>query len=162
MTLKSKINSVIRHPSILEDIIQGKKAEQIRDKIRSIEEEEAAGFIARLKETSSFHINPNDKVKLNKLCYVEDWKNSEVREILYEIHKLHQKGFIHRKDWEWCLGIIALRRFDKLNRKSIAIGIGSGTEPIPFYLANKIQHVYATDLYEKDNKWKRAAPSDFP
>jgi SAM-dependent methyltransferase len=162
MTLKSKINSVIRHPSILEDIIQGKKAEEIGDKIRRIEEEEAAGFIARLKETSSFHINPNDKVKLNKLCYVEDWKNSEVREILYEIHKLHQKGFIHRKDWEWCLGIIALRRFDKLNRNSIAIGIGSGTEPIPFYLANKIQHVYATDLYEKDNKWKRAAPSDFP
>jgi hypothetical protein len=149
MTLKSKINSVIRHPSILKDIIQGKKAEQIRDKIRSIEEEEAASFIAGLKETSPFHINPNDKVKLNKLCYIEDWKNSEVRDSLSEIHKLHQKGIIHRKDWEWCLGIMALRRFGKLNRNSIAIGIGSGTEPIPFYLANKIQHVCATDLTKK-------------
>jgi SAM-dependent methyltransferase len=162
LTLKSKVNSVIQHPSILKDIIQGKNAEQIRDKIRSLEEKEAAGFIAGLKETSPFHINPNDKVKLNKLCYVEDWENIEIRDTLSDIHKLHQKGFIHRKDWEWSLGIIAMRRFGKLNRNSIAIGIGSGIEPIPFYLANKIQHVYATDLYDKEKKWKRAAPSDFP
>jgi SAM-dependent methyltransferase len=54
-----------------------------------------------------------------------------------------------------------MRRFDKLTKKSTAIGIGSGTEPIPFYLANNINHVYATDLYDAKD-WKKAAPSDFP
>jgi SAM-dependent methyltransferase len=55
-----------------------------------------------------------------------------------------------------------MRRFGKLNKNSKAIGIGSGTEPIPFYLSNNINHVYVTDLYEKTEGWKKAAPSDFP
>ena len=41
---------------------------------------------------------------------------------------------------------IALKRFNKLNMNSLAVGIGSGIEPIPFYLANRVKHVYATDL----------------
>ena len=32
---------------------------------------------------------------------------------------------------------------------------------MPFYLANKIGHVYATDLYEA-KEWQAAAPLDFP
>jgi SAM-dependent methyltransferase len=78
-----------------------------------------------------------------------------------ELQKLHPQGFIHRKDWEWAIGIMAMKRFDKLNKSSTAIGVGSGTEPIPFYLANKISRVYATDLYEDDESWKQAAPSEF-
>jgi SAM-dependent methyltransferase len=70
-------------------------------------------------------------------------------------------GFIHRKDWEWALGIIAMRRFGKLNEKSTAIGVGAGREEVLFYLANKVNHVYATDLYD-GNSWKNFAPSDFP
>jgi hypothetical protein len=30
-----------------------------------------------------------------------------------------------------------------------------------FYLANNVNHVYATDLYDGNN-WKNFAPSDFP
>jgi SAM-dependent methyltransferase len=93
---------------------------------------------------------------------VEDWENSEIKEALAELQKLSSEGFIHRKDWEWALGIIAMRRFGKLNEKSTAIGVGSGTEPVPFYLANKVKYVYATDLYGQNDGWKRAAPSDFP
>ena len=77
------------------------------------------------------------------------------------IQKLSSEGFIHRKDWEWALGIIAMRRFGKLNEKSTAIGVGSGREAILYYLANKVKHVYATDLYKVRN-WMEAAPSDFP
>src|SRR3712207_7445611 len=39
-------------------------------------------------------------------------------------------GQIHRKDWEWALGIIAMKRFGKLNRNNTAIGIGAGKELI--------------------------------
>ena len=162
MTVKAKIYCIRRHPSIIKDLVIEGKWKDIENISAMLDEKEALNFISDLKQSSHYNINPKDEVKLNKLCYVEDWENIEIRDTLSEINKLHPKGFIHRKDWEWALGLIAMRRFGKLDTNSIAIGIGSGTEPIPFYLANKIEHVYATDLYETDEKWKRAAPSDFP
>jgi SAM-dependent methyltransferase len=162
-SLKSKIYSIRRHPSIMVDILRAKNWEYIEDKSRKLDEKEVFELTSYLKRTSPYHItNPNDQSKLNRLCYVEDWKNSEIKEALAELQKLSPEGFIHRKDWEWALGIIAMRRFGKLNEKSTAIGVGSGTEPVPFYLANKVKHVYATDLYGQNDGWKRAAPSDFP
>ena len=44
---------------------------------------------------------------------------------------------------------------------SLALGIGSGIEPIPFYLSNKVKHVYATDLYGDLENWNRESPSTF-
>ena len=162
-SLKSKIYSIRRHPSIMVDILRAKNWEYIEDKSRKLDEKEVFELTSYLKRTSPYHItNPNDQSKLNRLCYVEDWENSEIKEALSELQKLSPEGFIHRKDWEWALGIIAMRRFGKLNEKSTAIGVGSGTEPVPFYLANKVKHVYATDLYGQNDGWKRAAPSDFP
>jgi len=151
------------YPSTLKDIFQGKELKEIKDNANRICEKEVLEFTSYLKRTSPYHItNPNDQSKLNRLCYVEDWENSEIKEALAELQKLSPEGFIHRKDWEWALGIIAMRRFGKLNEKSTAIGVGSGTEPVPFYLANKVKHVYATDLYGQNDGWKSAAPSDFP
>jgi SAM-dependent methyltransferase len=163
MTLKAKIYSIRRHPSIMVDILKAKNWEYIEDKSRKLDEKEVFEFTSYLKRTLAYHMkNPNDQSKLNRLCYVEDWENSEIKEALTELQKLSSEGFIHRKDWEWALGIIAMRRFGKLNEKSTAIGVGAGTEPVPFYLANKVKHVYATDLYGQNEGWKRAAPSDFP
>lgn len=133
----------------------------IEYKARTLDEKETSDFISHLKQTYPYYINLHDKPKLNRLCYIEDWKNGEIKETLSQLRKLHPQGFIHRKDWEWALGIVAMRRFDKLTKKSTAIGVGAGTEPIPFYLANNINHVYATDLYDAKD-WKKAAPSDFP
>jgi SAM-dependent methyltransferase len=162
LTLKTKIEFLICYPSTLKDIFQCKKLKEIKDNANRICEKEVLEFTSYLKRTSPYHIiNPNDQSKLNRLCYVEDWENSEIKEALAELQKLSSEGFIHRKDWEWALGIIAMRRFGKLNEKSTAIGVGSGREAILFYLANKVKHVYATDLY-KVKDWIEAAPSDFP
>lgn len=70
-------------------------------------------------------------------------------------------GQIHRKDWEWTLGIIAMKKFGKLNENSTAIGVGAGKELILFYLANHLGHLYATDLYSTKD-WENFAPADFP
>jgi SAM-dependent methyltransferase len=184
---------VRRHPSIIKDIIQCKNAEQIRDKVRRLDQRQAereaerqaqketSDFISHLKQTSPYYINPQDKPKLNRLCYIEDWKNMEIKNIISELQKasssdyIHRKnwemntnivnirkpGFIHRKDWEWALGIVAMRRFGKLTKNSKAIGVGAGREEVLYYLANNINHVYATDLYDAKD-WKNFAPSDFP
>jgi SAM-dependent methyltransferase len=150
------------YPSIIKDIFQGKKLKEIKDNANRICEKEVFEFTSYLKRTSPYHIiNPSDQPKLNRLCCMEDWENSEIKEALAELQKLSSEGLIHRKDWEWALGIIAMRRFGKLNEKSTAIGVGSGREAILYYLANKVKHVYATDLY-KVRTWMEAAPSDFP
>ncbi len=167
VTLRGKINSVMRHPSILNDVIQGKNFDEIRARVKTLDEvrdckglgKDIPKFISRLKETSPYHINPNDKPKLNRLCYVEDWENDEIKETISSLRQ-HFPEIIARKDWEWALAVIAMRRFSKLNTNSKAIGIASAYEPLIFYLANNVNHVYATDLY--DNSKFSYTQSDFP
>ena len=101
-------------------------------------------------------MNPNDdKLKLNRLCYVEDSENTEIREILSSL----QVNFT-RRSWEWALAVVAMRRFGKLNNNSKATGIASSKEPLLFYLANKVNYVCATDLY--DSTIDKPTPLDFP
>jgi SAM-dependent methyltransferase len=150
-----------RHPSIIYDILTGRNWQQIEDKANSLDEKEVFEFLANMKKGISDEVADNNaKLNLNKLCRLEDFQNTELRQALAAIHKLNPLGHIHRKDWEWAMGIIAMQRLGKLNRKCCAIGVGSGTEVIPFYLANKINHVYATDLYDSKN-WNIAAPKGF-
>ncbi len=185
---KSKVESLLRHPQIVKDVIEGKSREEIRAKVRELtrkeyeikSEKEVSDFISFLKRTQPHSVNPNSPLKLNKLCHIEDWQNSELREIISELQYasssdyIHRRGWdvekypvsnrqgsIHRKDWEWGLGVLAMKRFGKLNEKSKSIGVGSATEEILFYLANRIDHVYATDLYDGKG-WKNLVPIDFP
>jgi SAM-dependent methyltransferase len=159
MTLKAKINSIIHHPSILKDVIEGKSSEEIRAKVVMLRGKglgkEVPKFISHLKRTSPYYVNPSDKLKLNRLCYVEDLENSEIMQIISSL----QQPF-SRRTWEWAQVVVAMRRFGKLNNESKAIGIASTTEPLLFYLANHINHVYATDLY--DSTKYIDTPSDFP
>jgi SAM-dependent methyltransferase len=159
--VKSKINIVVRHPSIIKSLIYRKKLNEIRSDIDKIGNSETIKFISYMKKNFPYSIDPNQKLKLNRLCSLEDWNNEEFRRILSELQKLKPPILIHRKDWEWALGIIAMGRYNKLNENSLAVGVGAGTEPIPFYLANKIKHVYATDLYGEIEKWNNEAPSNF-
>jgi hypothetical protein len=35
-------------------------------------------------------------------------------------------GLMHKKGWKWALGIIAMCRVGKLNKRCTAIGVGAG------------------------------------
>ena len=85
----------------------------------------------------------------------KDWTNTTNK-----IVGLRKPGFIHRKDWEWAFGIIAMKKFNKLNDKCTTICIGAGREVL-FYLSNHLKHVYATDIYD-GKEWNNFASSDFP
>jgi SAM-dependent methyltransferase len=161
--LRVKINTVRRHPSIILDLFGGGNWQKIENKACFLDEKEVFEFIANTKKNFANQrvVSTNATLNLNKLCLVEDFQNKELRQALIEIQKLNPMGLIHRKDWEWAMGIMAMRRLGKLNKRCLAIGIGCGTEVIPFYLANKISHVYATDLYNAGS-WKAAARTDFP
>jgi SAM-dependent methyltransferase len=182
VTLKRKINTISHHPSIIKDLLSGKSKSEIRTKIhqlderarKSAEDTEVQSFITKQKQVfnNSYHIDPNATMKLNKLCCIEDWDNHEVKQIIPKLQDItyynkcqgvlaRKPGQIHRKDWEWTLGIIAMKKFGKLNENSTAIGVGAGKELILFYLANHFGHLYATDLYSTKD-WENFAPADFP
>jgi SAM-dependent methyltransferase len=165
LSWKSKLNLLRRHSSLLGDVVCGTSWQEIKDIADSLDEREIYSFISDLKTQSLAYDNSigsskTTALKLNKLCLLDDFENSELRQTLSEINKLDPNGLIHRKDWEWAMGIIALKRLGKLASNNTAIGIGCGTEVVPFYLANKLKHVYATDLYEGSG-WQAAAPPDF-
>jgi SAM-dependent methyltransferase len=181
VTLKRKITIISHHPSIIVDLLSGKSRSEIRMKIlqlneiarKKAENVEVRSFIRRLKQTSSYsyRTEPNGRIKLNKICCIEDWENHEVKEIIPKLQDItyynkcqgilaRKPGQIHRKDWEWALGIIAMKRFGKLNNKNTALGIGAGRELILFYLTNYLDHLYATDLYSR-KEWENFAPVDF-
>ena len=182
MTLKGKITTISHHPSIIGDLLRGKSRSEIRMKIhqlderarKSAEDSEVRSFITRQKQVSynTYQADPNGRMRLNKLCCIEDWENQEVKEIIPKLQDItyynkrqgilaRKPGQIHRKDWEWTLGIIAMKRFGKLNEKNTAIGVGAGKELVLFYLANHLGHLYATDLYNTKD-WENFAPADFP
>jgi SAM-dependent methyltransferase len=163
------------------DLLSGKSRSEIRMKIRQLNEiagkkadyAEVRSFIRRLKQASSYshRVDPNGRIGLNKICCIEDWENPEVKEIIPKLQDItyynkcqgilaRKPGQIHRKDWEWALGIIAMKRFGKLNNNNTAIGIGAGRELILFYLTNYLGHLYATDLYSR-KEWENFAPVDF-
>lgn len=151
------------------------KIQQLDKRARkNAEDLEVYSFITKQKQVfdNSYPVDPNATIKLNKLCCIEDWDNNEVKQIIPKFQDIayynkcqgvlaRKPGQIHRKDWEWALGMIAMKRFGKLNENNKAIGVGAGKELILYYLANHIGHVYATDLYSTKD-WENFAPSDFP
>jgi SAM-dependent methyltransferase len=182
MTIVAKLNSVLRHPGIIRDIFSGKSRHEIRDRIIALNQlfaenkdlDETENFIRKLKSQSS----SDRKCVMNCLCNIEDWARPEINEIMLELQTTKElesapdnwratishfrTGLIHRKDWEWAMGIAAMKKFGKLNNQSIALGIGAGKEAVLFYLANHLSVVYATDLYSGGSDWESFAPSDFP
>src|ERR671933_916867 len=152
--LTRRIPRALQSPSNVIELLQTKlyktKYEQV-----------VLDFITKLKQTSHYSIDRNEKTNLNRLCCIEDWKNSEITTAILKLRKKGPLSLIDRKEWEWAMGIIAMSRFNRLNKNSVALGIGSGKEKILFYLANNLSHVYATDLYT-DKKWQEETPTDFP
>ena len=152
--LTRRIPRALQSPSKAIDLLQTKL-------YNTKYEQEVLEFITNLKQTSPYTIDPNEKTNLNRLCCIEDWKNSEITTAILKLRKEGPLIFIDRKEWEWAMGIIAMYRFNRLNKNNVALGIGSGKEKILFSLANNLSHVYATDLYI-DKKWEEETPTDFP
>src|SRR5215203_3594859 len=161
LTFKHKIKTVLHHPSIIKSIIYRKRLDEIRAELNKLDYYKTMKFISNMKQNIPYFINSSNTLKLNRVSLLEDWNNDEIRQTISELHNSNPPVYIHRKDWEFAMGILAMKRFNKLNMNSLAIGIGTGVEPIPFYLANKVKHVYATDLYGELEEWNKEAPSTF-
>src|SRR5262245_49740291 len=99
-------------------------------------------------------------MKLCKICNLSDWENGDFQAALAELNVPVAQKHVHRKYWEFAMGLLALKAFNKLHENAVALGIGSGTEPVMYYLANHIKHVYATDIYGEGSFAYREAQAE--
>ena len=69
------------------------------------------------------------------------------------------EGALHRKYWEWGLGLYGLHKLGCIRRGAVALGVGAGIEWPLFYLANHVDRVHATDLYSVESHFQGADPT---
>jgi len=89
-------------------------------------------------------------VPFNKLCGIAELESPEWRKALRDLDLDRENVPFHRKAWEFAHAVYGLRKLGRLPPDAVALGVGSGHEPILYFLANKIRKVIATDIYEGD------------
>lgn len=104
-------------------------------------------YIYEVRPTSSFK---NEDISLNKVCRFSDTKNEFWSKGYEDLLFPKDPSLFHRKIWEFCQIIYGLRKLKRLHPEAIALGIGCGHEELMYFLANRIQKVYATDLYKDE------------
>jgi SAM-dependent methyltransferase len=91
---------------------------------------------------------------VNRLLRPSDWNTP--RFIATTLDELHQVVYFHRKLWEYVAIIHALEDFGLLDGTRNALGLGTGVEPLSFYLANHCAMVQAIDLFSESSQWQEA------
>jgi len=92
----------------------------------------------------------------SRLVPASDWGAEWFTRLLLE---LRQPFLFHRKVWEWVVTAEALRRLGSLGPSKVGLGLGTGTEPLCYYFANRCGRISATDLFAESSRWREAQTS---
>jgi ubiquinone/menaquinone biosynthesis C-methylase UbiE len=94
----------------------------------------------------------------SKVCDAADFFSEQfihtVRQELCEAPRLH------RKQWEFAMIYLALKRRGMLDGSKVGLSMGSGRELLLYAIARRAGHVTATDLYSNASLWECAKASD--
>jgi SAM-dependent methyltransferase len=112
---------------------------------------------ARIEDMESRRPARGD-LPLNKICDRRDWEHPDWRKALEDLGYVFDPARLHRKEWEFAQAVYGLRKLGCLSPDAAALGLGSGTEPIIFFLAGRLRTVVATDLYAGDFSEHEADP----
>ncbi|MGE3176457.1 MAG: methyltransferase domain-containing protein [Vicinamibacterales bacterium] len=91
---------------------------------------------------------PLRDVQLCELANPAKWENEEWLEILRSLGLSDDKLSMHRKPYEFTQLIFGSRRLGALRDDADVISVGAGHELVLYWLANQVQRVVATDMYE--------------
>lgn len=83
---------------------------------------------------------------LTRVCSVRDWGDPELTWLMDEITPSGSAP-VHRKAWEFAIGVSALERGGVLHDEAVGLSVGAGHEPVLFYLTNRCRWLFATDIY---------------
>jgi SAM-dependent methyltransferase len=96
-----------------------------------------------------------------KLCDAYDWADPRLDGILRA--RLRVTPSFQRKQWEFALIYHALEEGGALHPRARGIAFGAGRERLIYALAERVEHLLATDLYGEDATWvgaRTAAPKE--
>jgi SAM-dependent methyltransferase len=82
-----------------------------------------------------------------KLCDVAEFSDSALSAAVGEIEGRAPAALVERKQWERGMLALFLAEAGALTADSRVLAIGAGSEPVLFWLANRVGTVVATDIY---------------
>ena len=96
-----------------------------------------------------------------KLCDRPDFDDPALIAVLREVQQDPDPAtHVERKAWEMGMLALFLEDTGKLDDRSEVLAVGAGTEPILYWLANRVGRVVATDIYgEGDFAGREASAS---
>ena len=87
-------------------------------------------------------------VQLCELANPAKWHNDEWLDILRSLGLSADRLLMHRKPYEFTQMLYGCRRLGMLREDASFVSIGAGHEQVLYWLANHVQRVVATDMYE--------------
>jgi SAM-dependent methyltransferase len=95
---------------------------------------------------------------LGKVCDGADWFDPELEAVIDG--DLRELARFHRKQWEFAMILLALRRRGVLRSDAVGLSMGAGKERLLYAVAHNVRRVVATDLYDPGTEWDKARTSD--
>ncbi|MGK9235398.1 class I SAM-dependent methyltransferase [Inquilinus limosus] len=98
------------------------------------------------------HCIPDTRIdNLQKVSDIYDWFDPAVDHIVRQHLKVVPGT--SRRTWEFAMIFLALHRAGKLHGTARGLALGAGTERLIFAIAEQVEHVVVTDLYQTDSRW---------
>jgi len=95
---------------------------------------------------------------LSKICDAADWFDTEFRSII--LNELKESPRFHRKQWEFAMIFLALKKLGYLNEDMTGLSLGGGNERVLYSIAQHVNKLIVTDLYDEDTTWDCAKTKD--
>ncbi|GMR25066.1 MAG: hypothetical protein BMS9Abin39_0342 [Ignavibacteria bacterium] len=95
---------------------------------------------------------------LSKICDAADWFDTELNSII--LNELKEPPRFHRKQWEFAMIFLALKKLGCLNDNMTGLSLGGGNERVLYSIAQHINKLTVTDLYDEETTWDCAKTND--
>lgn len=98
--------------------------------------------------------------QLCELANPAKWDNDEWLDLLRSLGLTDDKVAMHRKPYEFTQLLYGCRQLGMLRPDASFVSIGAGHEQVLYWLANHVERVVATDMYEGNWQGERAKEGD--
>jgi SAM-dependent methyltransferase len=96
-----------------------------------------------------------------KACDLPDFSDPQLAPLISEVAPELSADQPHRKGWEFAMAASFLRDAGVLREDAQVLDVGAGSEPILYWLANRVARVVAVDIYGRGGFGEREATRSF-
>ena len=97
-------------------------------------------------------------LNLSKICDAADWFDPEMKMVIE--NELIEPARLHRKQWEFAMIFLTLKKYGLLNDSKTGLSLGGGNERVLYSIAKYVKKLIVTDLYDDNTSWDCARTQD--